>query len=117
VDSRRLQRYKEGEQNISATVHGAKMMSRTNIRKIGQVLTIPGTAHTLEQFMRIKFPGAGHEHIRRFKEDVQLNKGDIVWIETPKNPMCDIEDIAVCTFFFFSNERAISPKAIQFAVF
>lgn len=56
---------------------------------------ILGTHHTLEQFFKIKFPGTGYEHIRKLKSDSAVEKRDIVWVESPKNPMCDIEDIKV----------------------
>lgn len=55
--------------------------------------------------MKIKFPGSGHEHIRKFKGDSEVGKGDLIWVETPKNPMCEIEDIRVKKVGFVLTQR------------
>lgn len=52
-----------------------------------------GTKETVNQYLKIKHGKKGFEHLRTMATDSKFGQGDIVWVETPKNPTADIEDI------------------------
>jgi len=52
-----------------------------------------GSHSTLEAYFS-PLDSHWHERIHILSENIEPEKGDLLWLETPKNPNCEIEDIA-----------------------